>query len=400
MAFEIPSTNELTQVQARIYRAIGQTKRIAVIGGPGTGKTVLAILAANGNYKRGLFLTYSKPLSNLIYKHCRGMKVRTCHQWTFRFVMDIWGEEFAKQYTKDHLIQWEAIISAYKKLNESAREENRYDTVFVDEGQDLPDGFYRFLSLIADKVFVTFDDAQEVGNEGANRPEGGPLNIDLDFQRNRILNALGMQEDFYDLIENFRNTRQIERVAKLFYTNYEINDFTLRMETSVSDGPLPKVYVGENKDKIVRMILNDMRNDLSASCAILVPSNREYDEWMALLQKEFLRDEALKKYFYYKLSDKTNINKDNVGEPGLFLMTMRASKGLEFDSVYVIVSDNTMLNTNSEKNAFYVALTRARSNLSLVFEHRNKSAVWKIIDENEAFFDFAHAEDDRAEMLI
>lgn len=400
MAFEIPSTNELTQVQARIYRAIGQTKRIAVIGGPGTGKTVLAILAANGNYKRGLFLTYSKPLSNLIYKHCRGMKVRTCHQWTFRFVMDIWGEEFAKQYTKDHLIQWEAIISAYKKLNESAREENRYDAVFVDEGQDLPDGFYRFLSLIADKVFVTFDDAQEVGNEGANRPEGGPLNIDLDFQRNRILNALGMQEDFYDLIENFRNTRQIERVAKLFYTNYEINDFTLRMETSVSDGPLPKVYVGENKDKIVRMILNDMRNDLSASCAILVPSNREYDEWMALLQKEFLRDEALKKYFYYKLSDKTNINKDNVGEPGLFLMTMRASKGLEFDSVYVIVSDNTMLNTNSEKNAFYVALTRARSNLSLVFEHRNKSAVWKIIDENEAFFDFAHAEDDRAEMLI
>lgn len=400
MAFEIPSTNELTQVQARIYRAIGQTKRIAVIGGPGTGKTVLAILAANGSNKRALFLTYSRPLSELISKHGRRMSVSTCHSWIFWFAKSIWGEEVAKQYTKDYQIQWEAIISAYKKLNESAREENRYDTVFVDEGQDLPDGFYRFLSLIADKVFVTFDDAQEVGNEGANRPEGGPLNIDLDFQRNRILNALGMQEDFYDLIENFRNTRQIERVAKLFYTNYEINDFTLRMETSVSDGPLPKVYVGENKDKIVRMILNDMRNDLSASCAILVPSNREYDEWMELLQREFSQDEALKKYFYYKLSKNTNISEDNVGEPGLFLMTMRASKGLEFDSVYVIVSDNTMLNTNSEKNAFYVALTRARSNLSLVFEHRNKSAVWKIIDENEAFFDFAHAEDGKAEMLI
>ena len=58
------------------------------------------------------------------------------------------------------------------------------------------------------------------------------------------------------------------------------------------------------------------------------------------------------------------------GESPIYVGTIHSSKGLEYDSVYVIGADDGMFQLNSEemKNLYYVAITRAKNHL-VVFKY-------------------------------
>jgi len=74
---------------------------------------------------------------------------------------------------------------------------------------------------------------------------------------------------------------------------------------------------------------------------------------------------------------------------GISLMTFRNSKGLEFDSVYLLEMNNPnyMIEDRLEANQLYVAITRARDYLYFVMSDAGSgNKVSRLIDNNPQLF--------------
>lgn len=398
-------------LQQHIVDEISRGRDIAIVGGPGTGKTVLAMsgMGLDSN-KKQILLTYSNPLSSMI-KGCN-VKSNTMHSfcWNLGKEMELKLGDFKDEYADGEIIdanalrqvinreygyvgrgcwpQWEKLTTAYKRLNDKNKKEIRYNDIFVDEGQDLPDEAFKFLRLIADHLIVTFDDAQEVGKE--KDTDSKKLMREAGVDCNRILRVLSLETLFYDLIDNFRNTLAIERVAKLFYNNYGSNNFSLRVETAKrAQGSKPKVVFSELNQKLFDDIA-DSAYQSNKQVGIIIPDIETFKK-----AKEFLVNTVAYEFFdearlFYKCGEESNMNNSNdLNQAGVFLVTYQTSKGMEFDDVYLLDCQKNNLQSPADKNRFYVAATRAKETLTFVFdcEYNQSYPVLDIIKKNEDYFD-------------
>lgn len=95
--------SKLSPVQKHIVNMISKEKKLAIVGGPGTGKTILAMsgMNKNGNSKQ-ILLTYSKPLSNMI-AGCT-VVTNTVHRfcWKLGSIMEKKLNQFASEYCGDY----------------------------------------------------------------------------------------------------------------------------------------------------------------------------------------------------------------------------------------------------------------------------------------------------------
>ena len=400
--------SKLSPVQKHIVNMISKENKLAIVGGPGTGKTILAMsgMNKNGNSKQ-ILLTYSKPLSNMI-KGCSiesntvhsfcwqlGSKIeKKLNQFAFEHSRNYGSQKFRDVinreygYFKTGWPQWDNLYKAYLKLSPSDRKEIRYDDIFIDEGQDLPVDAYEFFSKIADRIIVTYDDAQEVGKESEN-------GSDVELMRkagidcNRIICALGLQESFYDLIDNFRNTVSIENVAKLFYNNYGNNALSLRPSICKRNvGELPTVLFSKVTQDMINEI-SDNAYQLNKQIGIIVPDQETFDKIKLMMDNAISSNLISKSKFFYKYGYVDNMKKvDNLNQTGVFLTTYKSSKGMEFDEVYLFDCQKMQLNTPAEKNKFYVAATRAKDKLLFIFNcsYDYNCAVLNVIKEHNALF--------------
>ena len=400
--------SKLSPVQKHIVNMISKEKKLAIVGGPGTGKTILAMsgMNKNGNSKQ-ILLTYSNPLSRMI----NGCSVESNTVHSFCWQLGSKMEQQLNQFASEHLCdyksqkfrdvinreygylktgwpQWNNLYKAYLKLSTSMQKEIRYDDIFIDEGQDLPDEAYDFFSKIAERIIVTYDDAQEVGRENDN-------NSDVELIRkagidcNRIICTLGLQESFYDLIDNFRNTASIEHVAKLFYNNYGNNALSLRPSVCKRNiGTLPEVlFSGANQEMINKIA--DSAYQLNKQIGIIVPDQESFDYIKSLMDNAVAKKIIAESKFFYKYGYVDNMKKaDNLNQTGVFLTTYKSSKGMEFDEAYLFDCQKLLLNTPAEKNKFYVAVTRAKDKLTFVFNclYDYNCAVLNVIKEHHSLF--------------
>ena len=408
--------SKLSPLQRHIVDKMAMSKRLAVVGGPGTGKTVLAMSGMGlGTHKDQVLLTYSKPLSLMIYG-CN-VNSNTIHSFCWNFARDIEIElgDFSDEYeyednyndalkqvinreygysSTESWPQWGKIISAYNRLSDEAKENMRYDAIFVDEGQDLPNEAFRFLSLIADRLIVTFDEAQEVGNEYVM--ESAKITRKSSVDCNQILSELSLQDSFYDLIDNFRNTAAIERVAKLFYNNYGSNNFSLRVvSANRPEGSKPKVIFTALNQQLFDGIA-DMAYQLNKQVGVIVPDWATFKTAKTFLDNAVARHIIPENRLFYKFGTECNMNKKpekneitSLNQPGVFLVTYQTSKGMEFDDVYLLDCQKNQLQSPADKNRLYVAATRAKETLTFVFNcsYYQSTPILDIIKENEECFD-------------
>ena len=408
--------SKLTQIQKRIVKAISNEKKIAIVGGPGTGKTVLAMSAMDSSKEsKQILLTYSKPLSKMI-KDCMDDKIETSTVHSFCWNLGKQIENRLKQFSNEYSDindksfrnvinreygyekeknigwpQWNNIIRDYSKLDSNQQKEIRYSTIFVDEGQDLPDDAYDFLEKVTDKIVVTFDDAQQVGSESKTEVE---TIREVEINCNRILSKLDLEENFYDLIDNFRNTVSIERVAKLFYNNYGSNGFSLGIRENRynkrKEGELPTVLF----TKADQDMLNDIADDAyqnNKQVGLFVDDKDSFNRILYLMQNAVNYGYIPEDRFFFKYGQCDNMmwNSNHLNGTGVFLTTFKSAKGMEFDKVYIFDCQKIKLNTAAEKNKFYVAATRAKDTLTLVFDCQrvDKCAVLDVINNNESLFE-------------
>ena len=240
----------LTDEQKDFFDAARRNVRLAVFGGAGTGKTVLACekarqLHAEGN--RVLLTCYNKPLAESLSPHpdLKGaVEVRTFHSLCLsmanRAKLDI-PQELDAQFWEEEAPM--LLLEAFERTATS------FDAIVVDEGQDFSAEWIAALESICthgkDSPFVVFfDPNQKLWNR--------PWSPDASYFQ-------------FELTKNCRNTIPIaERVANIV-------EAPVRHKGAA--GPAPKWTQWQsprNLEKRVRGILEELLNEGFSPADIMV----------------------------------------------------------------------------------------------------------------------------------
>jgi AAA domain/UvrD-like helicase C-terminal domain/Nuclease-related domain len=192
--------DRLTEAQYNVLDVARRIPRIEVIGGPGTGKTWLAIEQArrwSAEGRRVALVCYSRGLSTWMARRVshwpkplrRNVRVRTYHALGVE-----WGVEIGNARDQEY---WEVTMPA--QMTELARalpDQQRFDALIVDEAQDCPDAWWpSLLASLRDpekgRIAVFADEQQRIFDRD-DRPDLGlvPLTLDANLRNSRQIGAV------------------------------------------------------------------------------------------------------------------------------------------------------------------------------------------------------------------
>lgn len=322
--FNLPPITQLTiSQQAALY----ETKQIALSGGPGTGKSVVSLWRHISNFeknKKSLLLTYTTTLKMYLSECCNNSI---------------------------------AANNVKTSLKGRPNNGNGLHEVIVDEAQDLPVNYYEELKQIA-KVSYGADDSQIL------YPEKCSYQHDLKRVFPENVNCV--------LDKNFRSTQRIMQFAKQAFNEAYIPSSTIsNLSNNIGELPIMLISDGNNfestndkQNNSILEIIESFRSD-THNIAILVPWKSAAIDFENVI-KDTIDDYSI----YYE--DSTRF--PNGCEPikNVHITTFKSAKGLEFDTV-IIPNFHKYKEVNSlpeyfhlKWNDYYVAVTRARSNLYLI----------------------------------
>lgn len=321
--FNLPPLTQLTVPQ---QAALNESRQIALSGGPGTGKSVVSLWRHISNYhkdKKSLLLTFTTTLAKYLSACCATQSQNAAD--------NVRTSLKGKPVTG---CDWCEII--------------------VDEAQDLPIGYYKDIKLLAE-VSYGADDSQILYPAGCSRQSE--------------LKSLFSTNVDYVLDKNFRSTQRIMQLAKTVFPDAFIPKSIID-GLAANPGELPVLLiagVGDDKQNtaIVQIILS-LRSD-THNIAILVPWKSNVQQFEKVLNNSGIPDFSV----YYE--DKSGRFPEGCEDiKNIHITTFKSAKGLEFDTV--IIPDfhkykEVCGSYHVEWQDYYVAITRARSNLYLICEY-------------------------------
>jgi superfamily I DNA/RNA helicase len=197
----------LTEAQFNVLDMLARQRRVAVSGGAGTGKTVLALEKARRLAAEGLevLLTcFNRPLAEFLRRSAGDvprLAIANFHQFCWQAAQDAHvplPEQDAPEARTPGFFNValpDALLAALDRLP------RRFDAIVVDEGQDFLEGWWAPLQLcLADPdggiLYVFHDDNQQVYRRVSSFP-------------------VGMSEIV--LCDTLRNTQRIHAATTRFY---------------------------------------------------------------------------------------------------------------------------------------------------------------------------------------
>ena len=334
--FNLPQITELTRDQ---QAALAETQKIALSGGPGTGKSVVSLwrhIQKTINNKRTFLITYTSTLARYLSACAR------------------------LQNSNAALRIGKAYSCRYKLQN------NHFDEIIIDEAQDLGEDLdflkgENYYNGFGDNISYGADDSQIL------YPEHCSTQDDL---KQRFPNNIP-----YTLSKNFRSTQRIMLFAKTCFDEaYIPREIITGLSDNVGEKPVFMVYNNLAKqDNAIIQIIESLRGD-THNIAILVPFKRDVQTFEKLLvnsgyelhtEVSSLTEGDFSVYY----EDQKRFKNGCAEIMNIHITTFKSAKGLEFDTVIIpnFHKYSSLCGSyNVEWNDYYVACTRAKSNLYMI----------------------------------
>ncbi|MCP1662139.1 MULTISPECIES: nuclease-related domain-containing DEAD/DEAH box helicase [Methanocalculus] len=347
MADDEAHIQTLTPLQYQILAGFASTRRVAISGSAGTGKTILAMEEAVRCIHAGervLLTCYNRPLSEYMKKTIGdrdllmiGNYHKVCDDLFSEACIDVDRSTvdsrlFLEKYPT-HLL--EAL---------STLPERRFDTLIIDEGQDFPPRLLQSLESALDpdgkqKIRLFYDNNQDVyQNEG------------------RYLEQL--YEIPFTLSLNLRNTQRIHEVARLFYKGQETK--------AIGPDGLEVEWIEAETPAIARTRLEEYiytlveREEIPPSdIAVLISTRDDRDKYCTGREIGGQRYQFCNELFQNDTTD------------AIIVDSVKRFKGLE-SPVTIVVLDDRLINSDE---MLYVAFSRARLLLAIVGSREMMGAI-------------------------
>jgi len=311
--FKLPKMNDLNPVQ---QSAVDSIHPIKVIGGPGTGKSVVSLWRHLRNHSTGsknsLLLTYTKTLEAFLAGSALGLNAG-------------------------------ASKNISRTLYWATHPTQHYHEIIVDEAQDVNFNYYLTINSHSDNLCYSLDEFQSVfltENE-------------LKELKNGLKELLPNNKEFF-LDKNYRNTHEIINFTRALFPNRIVS-------TANTNGPKPVVLISNNsttRDNGLISLIKQFRSE-NHNIAVFVPLIAQVREISNLL--------TTAKIFHSSFvgADEQFPKIDNV-----HVTTFKSAKGLEFDTVIIPNFDQMPYNLRTlhitNESDYFVVLTRSRRNLYLI----------------------------------
>lgn len=264
---------------------------------------------------------------------------------------------YAEHKKEKLLVDYDDMIlhaSTLLRMSSGIRREvqQKYKYIFVDEFQDTSIDNFEFLNLVISEnkpsLFMVGDDFQSIyGFRNANVEY--IINISKYFPDAKI----------NKLTQNYRSGKNIIKLSNRFIRR---NRFRTSKTITSARKVKGKVHLHEASHKLSEesIIENIISSNGNEEIAVIYRNNYQGD-----LLKERLGESASGKAEF---------------------ITMHASKGLEYKTVIVAgISDKIIPDRGSdleeERRLFYVALTRAKDNLHLIYHNNSRGEPPRFIKE-------------------
>ena len=345
---KLPEWRELSRDEQIEIINLPTDRTYFVRGGPGTGKSILAI----HRIARLRDLEPDTPTKLLVYNKAlqlhlkdalgaaklQGAVAQTCHSWIwhmtrFRPPPNVWGYD------------WDRVRTLVEKKTGG---EKIIGHLIIDETQDVPGPLLEILCKLSVNATIFVDDKQAISP--AAREHGlcqlGGI---------RAIFNQGPNTTF-DLSRNFRNSQQILDAAHALRPPqaHEIADQAIRQ-----DGPRPALRRA-TAEEVVRRIETYHANNPADRIAVAVPRGRDRQIYKKLSESEV----PSQIYTNKNANDGTY----NACAKGATVLAYDVMKGLEFDAVFMPFLDDPHLHSGgtpdeleTNQNIVYVISTRARN---------------------------------------
>lgn len=382
MCLRLPLFEELSSEQRHAFRLVGD-KTVLVTGPPGTGKSVIALFrAANvqqlGNDRNPVLLTAGKLLQlwtkKALVEACEALDadpdrvtVKTVEAWfgghpnnpAAGWFYKTFGEAAPRYEPKPRstfrAINWDA---AYDIAAAAVSAQPTIDLI-VDEAQDLHQNFWQIVLPYCRSCTIFCDTNQTL------RDDAGEHFSDRDFAA-----ILGIEEadaeHWAKLSINYRNSGNIASAVNAVCP--PLGDEKRSIPDSTLPGSKPVVQGFDSFNDCIDYIATVAVNYPQASHGLLVASRADLNKAMGRLKRIAAKGSFSDLQFQEYVPGPKGAGVDPC-QPGILATYGNNVKGLEFDFVYVVALQHWQYPFDTaHRNRMYVCMTRARTNLEVMFD--------------------------------
>ena len=374
--FELPGIQDLSKEQERV-RALPSAGQHLVIGGPGTGKTVLTLLRARRHQRdrdRYVFLVFNHLLDRASGQLFGGrLEGRTWDAWFREVFKEVTGRAAPLVDANDNgyrAIEWCGVEQIVQDLPKGDDGERPF--LVIDEGQDMPRQFYDSLvGLGFDRFFVVADQNQQITERNSSRKD--------------IQDCLAIDTDaVVELKRNYRNRYHVARLAREFYTGDPASPPP--EIPPVDRGPTPLLYRYDERglSKVARAVVRFADRDPRQLIGIIAPKNAVRQRYVQELRSVDVQlDNAPPKIITFWGDERPHVRFD---EGGILVINAQACKGLEFDTVVLADIDEHYFRRNDPdvtRRLFYVMIARARDRVFMFMKRGRSNDIESILPTDQ-----------------
>jgi len=393
--FQLPRHEDLTKEQDLAYE-LPKEGRHLLIGGPGTGKSVIALLRMkNLSKNKPDFLAYNR----LLIHYCRTLApvLISANTWITWF-KNTFREQTGKacpMHGQLWEINWAGVTDIIAQIEPDKIAPPASPYLVIDEGQDMPKAFYWTLSDLGyEHIFVAADFNQVLHPErSSNRRD---LIDALEKKPRQVVTVNESKERLFDpgaIIElqiNHRNSKPIARLAAHICNalNHQQNRCT-EFRDDMRDATTPILFGYDP---------NNPQRDRATLCRWIILTADRYPRWLIgifCLTKQMrdeykqVLDDALAEVRHRLDHDDPRIERLDMSQGqgpdftqgGILVLTAQSCKGLEFDFVFIADID-VYRNNTANHQLFYVMVTRAIERLVLLHDRTKPCPIASILPQD------------------